>query len=97
MSGIQYIIAIIGLIISIRSKNKFSNIGVVFFMLVLLQFVYYLIIVMIFYSSLGVQFMTKVITEELFGMYASMIYIPEEILGIASLVTIIVGVVKFKN
>lgn len=94
MSVVQSIIAIIGLIISIKTKNKFSKIGIVFFSLVFLQFVFFVVEMKVFIPHINEMVFNGVIDMEKFGWYVSMAYILGDTLGAAALITIIVGVIK---
>jgi|LGOV01.1.fsa_nt_gb presenilin-like A22 family membrane protease len=97
MSIIQFFIAIIGLIISIRSKSRFSNIGIIFFSLSIVHFFYMLFVIYVVSPHIFNLLIEKVINEEIFARYNFLISIPGELLGVASMITIIVGILKFRD
>lgn len=94
MLEIQFIIAIIGLIICIRTKSRFSRIGMIFFSLVILQLVYSVIASKFISPHFTDMVINKVIEEEMFGMYLHISVMLGEMFGIASVITVIVGVMK---
>lgn len=97
MFTIKIIVTVIGLIICIRSKTRFSKFGTIFFLLLIVQFVYLFIELEILYPHFEDMLYNKVIDPETFGLYGSLVQLPEFILEGASLVAIIFGVVKSGN
>lgn len=94
MLEIQFVIAIIGLIICIRTKTRFSRIGKIFFLLVVLQLVYSVIESKVIFPHFTDMAINKVIDNEMFGQYVFISAMLGELFGIASVITIIVGVTK---
>jgi glucan phosphoethanolaminetransferase (alkaline phosphatase superfamily) len=94
MPEIQFVIAIIGLIVCIRIKSRFARIGIVFFSLVVLQLVYSVIESKFIIPHFTDMAINKEIDEEMFGRYVFMSVMLWEMIDIASVITIIVGVMK---
>ncbi|SHJ88186.1 hypothetical protein SAMN02745751_03626 [Dethiosulfatibacter aminovorans DSM 17477] len=97
MTLVKFIVTIIGLIVCIRSKNKFSKYGTIFFLLLIVQFAYLFVEIKFFYPYFEDMLYNKVIDPETFGIYGSLVQLPEYILEGASLVAIIFGIVKSGN
>lgn len=93
MPNIKFIVAIIGMIICIRSKNRLLKVGTIFFMLYIIQFVYFWIKILV----LDGLFKTNMISGEDIGKYMAIMNVPEVLLGIAAQATIIFGVIKENN
>ncbi|SHJ88165.1 hypothetical protein SAMN02745751_03625 [Dethiosulfatibacter aminovorans DSM 17477] len=90
MSSIKFIVSIPGIIICIRSKNRLSKVGTIFFMLYIIQFVYFWIKMLV----IDRLFMTHMISGEELGRYMEIANVPEALFDTAARILIIIGVLK---
>lgn len=97
MSPVQFVIAIIGLVICIRSKNKLSRIGIIFFSLIILQFVYSMIRLTFLTTLIEDMGINRTMDEAIFDRYSTLLYIPEIVLKVSSLITIIIGIIRYSD
>ena len=97
MTPVQFVVAIIGLIISIKRKNKYSRIGTVFFSLVALQFVFFVIQMVVISTLMKDMGLNGTFDKAMFDFYSYLTSIPVAVLRVASLITIIVGVVRYSE